>query len=280
MILFFVAMCLWQSATSFATPQPNKSQKGAITEISSERTIGLMNEIRTDKVLLRADGTAIYVGKSDVERIGRFQGVISKPIFDQLAQLLLSQKFFDLKTHAVVRPDEKVSIFAAVRGGKRKMIYQYGSSYSTALWGIEMAIRGVAADIKWKKVESKSDAEKTKSNLRGVAMAGPISPVEREGELNEKPLAGAVITIQPDGGGKEIIRRRADKEGRFEFALEPGTYLLVPLGPQASDTASEESEPDDKPKKKWMLPSGEPQTIVIADGKVTEVVVHYDTGIR
>jgi len=280
MVLFFCVAGLWQAA-GFAAPQVNEVKENMITEISLERSPSDWDQMPADKVVLYADGTAIYIGRRNVDRIGHFKGKIRKETFEKLVKLLTTQDFFDLKEISMALTDTSISVVSVTRGGKGTTFIDHGiGNYPITLWGIEMAIRGVAANIKWKKVEPKSDAEKTKTNLRGVAMAGPISPVEREGEPNEKPLAGAVITIQPDGGGKEIIRKRADKEGRFEFALEPGTYLLVPLGPQASDVAPEEDEPDDKPKKKWMLPSGEPQTIVIEAGKVTEVVVHYDTGIR
>jgi hypothetical protein len=102
------------------------------------------------------------------------------------------------------------------------------------------------------------------SGIRGVAMAGPIFPVERPGVPNTRPLANAIITVQPDGGGAEIARQRTDANGRFEIPLPPGVYRIVPLPPDP--TAS--------------LPRGEPQTVTVRDGAFTDVVVNYDTGIR
>jgi hypothetical protein len=102
------------------------------------------------------------------------------------------------------------------------------------------------------------------SGIRGVAMAGPIFPVERPGIPNTRPLANAIITVQPDGGGAEIARQRTDANGRFEIPLAPGVYRIVPLPPDPTA----------------ILPRGEPQTVTVRDGSFTDVVVNYDTGIR
>jgi hypothetical protein len=103
-----------------------------------------------------------------------------------------------------------------------------------------------------------------KSGIRGLAEAGPIKPVQRPGEKNTAPLPGAIITIQPSGGGAEITRQKADQNGRFEIPLSPGTYRLVPLPPQPGA----------------VYPRGTPQTVTVKTGKFTEVTVEYDTGIR
>jgi hypothetical protein len=102
------------------------------------------------------------------------------------------------------------------------------------------------------------------SALRGVAEAGPIFPHERPGIPNTRPLPGAIITVQPAGGGPEIARSTADQNGRFQIPLAPGTYLIVPLPPQPGA----------------VLPRGIPQTVTVRAGGFTEVVVEYDTGIR
>jgi hypothetical protein len=102
------------------------------------------------------------------------------------------------------------------------------------------------------------------SAIRGVAMAGPIYPVEIPGVPNTRPLAGAVLTLQPVNGGAEIARVRADGEGRFQIPIAPGTYLLVPLPP---DPAA-------------FLPRGIPVVVTVRPGGFTDITVDYDTGIR
>jgi hypothetical protein len=107
-------------------------------------------------------------------------------------------------------------------------------------------------------------ARASASGIRGIALAGPVSPVERPGVPNARPLPGATITVRPARGGEEIAREHADQNGRFEIALEPGTYLIVPLPPQANAS----------------LPRGKTETVEVPVNRFMEVVVKYDTGIR
>ena len=281
-----------------------------VTEISLQRT-SCFGSCSVDKVTLRSDGTAVYNGIANVERIGRYKGKFwkrpsAKPqlkgafelpegvkeldvtppdYFLGIVELLRLNKFFEM-TDSYGQGEEAndfpTVIISAVRSGKRKTVINRFVQGSIALWGIAMAMRGVAAEIKWQKAEPADAANAEKSGIRGVAMAGPVRPVDRFGDPpNERPLAGAVITIQPDGGGKEITRKRADEKGRFEIALAPGTYLLVPLAPWANDEAPPQ-EPQDNDLKgdAVMLPRGTPQTVFVQAGDFTEVTVDYDTGIR
>jgi hypothetical protein len=117
---------------------------------------------------------------------------------------------------------------------------------------------------KWNIVLGGSPGTVGPSAIRGQALAGPIFPVERPGVPNTRPLAGAIITLQPAGGGPEITRVRADQDGRFQIPIAPGSYLIVPLPP---DPAA-------------FLPRGVPQTVTVRAGGFTDVVVQYDTGIR
>jgi hypothetical protein len=69
------------------------------------------------------------------------------------------------------------------------------------------------------------------SGIEGVALVGPIQPVERLGVPDTKPLPGAVILIETADGGKEVARAVADQNGKFDIRLAPGSYLLVALPP-------------------------------------------------
>jgi hypothetical protein len=104
----------------------------------------------------------------------------------------------------------------------------------------------------------------TTSGIDGVALVGPIAPVERPGEPNARPLPNAVITVQPDGGGAEIVRQRTDPQGHFRIVLPPGRYRVVPLPPQPNQT----------------LPRGEIQTVTVTANQFANITVHYDSGIR
>ncbi len=105
---------------------------------------------------------------------------------------------------------------------------------------------------------------KATSGIEGVALVGPISPVDRPGVSNTAPLAGAVISIQRPNSGVEVARVVADQQGRFQINLPPGTYRLVPLPPQSGA----------------LYPRGIPQTVTLAPGEMTQVTVMYDSGIR
>jgi hypothetical protein len=104
----------------------------------------------------------------------------------------------------------------------------------------------------------------TASGISGTAVEGPITPVERLGVPNTRPLPGAIITIQPAGGGPELARVQADAQGNFQLNLDPGTYEIVPLAPQPGA----------------IFPRGITQEITVLPDQVLKVVVNYDTGLR
>jgi hypothetical protein len=101
------------------------------------------------------------------------------------------------------------------------------------------------------------------SGISGKVMIGPISPVEKEGEVNEKPYPDALIFIMDASGKKKMKEVKSDLDGLFKVYLAPGTYLLVPQSP-----------------KNQALPVGEPQTVIVLENRFTDVTVNYDSGIR
>jgi len=124
-----------------------------ITEITLGRT-PCFGTCPVDTVTLRADGTAAYTGKRFVERMGEYRGSLAREEFDRLASLLAVQGFFSLKDrYAVAATDLPSRVTGAVRSGKRKNVTDYGGAGPDNLWTIERAIQGVAAEIRWTKVE-------------------------------------------------------------------------------------------------------------------------------
>ena len=67
--------------------------------------------------------------------------------------------------------------------------------------------------------------EDLNSGLYGNITLGPINPVEREGEENDRPYQ-ATISIKNQSGTREIERFTSGKDGRFKVFLKPGTYLF------------------------------------------------------
>jgi hypothetical protein len=102
------------------------------------------------------------------------------------------------------------------------------------------------------------------SGVFGVVLEGPTQPVERPGVPDTRPVPGAVISVQPSGGGAEITRATADAMGMYQISLPPGAYRLVPLAPDPTA----------------FYPRGIPQDVVIGPGQVLDVTLMMDTGIR
>ena len=98
------------------------------------------------------------------------------------------------------------------------------------------------------------------TGINGVAMeetgGGNVNPPPPP---TFSPLAGAIIVVQSEGGGREITRGVADSHGGFRVELPPGTYLLVPLAPQ---------------DQQFVLAPPQ-QTVVVLPDKLTQVVVTY-----
>ena len=98
------------------------------------------------------------------------------------------------------------------------------------------------------------------SGVGGRALAGPQCPVEVEGSpCPDLPWQGVVVATDEASGEETSVT--TDTDGRFELALEPGTYEV---------TIDAGSAP----------PFAESQTVTVEAGSYTEIVVSVDTGIR
>jgi hypothetical protein len=97
------------------------------------------------------------------------------------------------------------------------------------------------------------------SGVRGIVLAGPTCPVEREGDpCPDKPLSIGIRILRRG----ELVRRiRSGADGRFRAALPPGFYVLDPvLGPGP--------------------PSGGPAGARVRAHLWTRIRILVDTGIR
>ena len=103
------------------------------------------------------------------------------------------------------------------------------------------------------------------SGVKGVVLAGPVSPVARPGVPNEKPVAGAIIqyfnAVMANAVVQTVI---ADSQGRFQFSAPPGTYSVSATIPGDENTGFGHGT----------------QTVNVLAGHVTEITFHLDTGIR
>ena len=98
------------------------------------------------------------------------------------------------------------------------------------------------------------------SGVEGQVLIGPVCPVVQAGqECPDQPYQ-ATLTVN-SLTGERIAQVRTDDKGRFRIPLATGDYVLHPESSNAMSFAGE-------------------QTIHIEDGIFTNLVVHYDSGIR
>jgi hypothetical protein len=104
-----------------------------------------------------------------------------------------------------------------------------------------------------------------KTGVRGVVVAGPTCPVETmppQPGCEPQPVEGALLLIQ-DAEGREVARATSAANGRFEVALAPGAYLVVP-----------------QPVEGLMGTAPEATFTVELEQSITRLTIAYDTGIR
>ena len=74
-------------------------------------------------------------------------------------------------------------------------------------------------------------------------------------------MADISVRVQPEGGGAERVQK-TDKNGRFEFRLPPGKYVIVPVPPADLRLRTRK------------------QDVEVKDKNFAEVVLTCDTGMR
>jgi hypothetical protein len=104
-------------------------------------------------------------------------------------------------------------------------------------------------------------AARDEGGIFGQVLLGPISPVERLGQVNERPYE-ADVRVLDAGDGREVARFRSRADGMFRLGLPPGTYRLLP-SPGGS-----------------VYPRATEQTVSVEAARFTRVIIRYDTGIR
>jgi hypothetical protein len=136
-------------------PEPPQEAAKKVTEITLERSGA--GGGREDTLTLRSDGKALYVGKKNVERIGRYQGTISEHGFQDnfplLAETYAALRGQPLSTGKPTGGRVTAVTIRIVWDGKPEEIADFFPGLDRPLWSLEMATRGVAADIVWKKDE-------------------------------------------------------------------------------------------------------------------------------
>ena len=103
------------------------------------------------------------------------------------------------------------------------------------------------------------------SGIRGLVLAGPVSPVSHPGEPNEKPVPKAVVTYYNALAASAVVTTViADEQGRFGFSVPPGEYIVAATIPGDEHTSF----------------GHDTKKVKVLASEVTRIVFHLDTGIR
>ena len=99
------------------------------------------------------------------------------------------------------------------------------------------------------------------SGVAGLVLVGPTCPVQRvDDPCPDRPLAAALLVR--DAAGRPVCATASGDDGRFRAALPAGDYVLDPGSPEP----------------RW--PRGSATAVTVRDGRWTEAVVEFDSGIR
>lgn len=96
--------------------------------------------------------------------------------------------------------------------------------------------------------------------LVGRVLRGPITPVCVEGQPCDAPFSANFLVFR---GGRLVTGFQSAADGRFRLTLAPGLYLIRPRA--------------DAP---LLSPEAQSREVRVEAQPVTEVELHFDTGIR
>jgi hypothetical protein len=98
------------------------------------------------------------------------------------------------------------------------------------------------------------------SGIEGQVLMGPMCPVVQQGpSCPDQPYQATLTVNSPNGG--VMVQFQTDGQGHFRIPLEPGQYTLHPESPNGIQFAAD-------------------QVIGVGVGQYTQVIVHFDSGIR
>jgi|GEM_PF-5307425 len=128
-----------------------------------------IEEIRVsdmDQVIcLRADGTAQLSFRGhpnwfeEDERVGKYTAVLDRRTFQRLEAMPGAAGFDDLKTHYLPY-SSMIICTTVVRAGKERTLARHDRAIASDpeppkdLWALEMAVRGIASELKWEPIET------------------------------------------------------------------------------------------------------------------------------
>jgi hypothetical protein len=214
------------SAQTATDAQSKAEEQKGITQIILQRT-WCYGPCPIDRLVLNSDGTAIYEGRANVEKVGLYNGTFWKPQFKLLSEQLEKQGLLDFKFEiGEANIDTPDTILTVMRDRLPVTVVNHSIEGSPVLWMMEKAIVGFATGIRWKKDESAG-----KSGIKGI-FRRPLSEEEatRVAKIDPKieamPIPYAEVYIYPINNYKAFTRCYTNQTGRFDVLLPPGKYQV------------------------------------------------------
>lgn len=99
------------------------------------------------------------------------------------------------------------------------------------------------------------------SGIYGIITIGPITPVEKVGEINYNPYKTTIV-VKSENGLEEITEFSSSEDGSFKVYLELGIYIL------------------EQQKSSNPFPILKPIKVEVEENQFSEVNISFDTGIR
>lgn len=100
------------------------------------------------------------------------------------------------------------------------------------------------------------------SGIRGSVLLGPTCPVASPGFDTPCVTPYAATLVLTNDDGERVATTTSGPDGRFEFTVPPGQYVIAP-------------QPAGDP-----FPAAQPVDVNVEPGQFVETQINYDTGIR
>ena len=187
-----------------------QSQAGKITAIR------LWNNLPSEKILLKSDGTASYFGGDLNSRpgVGEYHGTFSPNEFHRLAEAFNRKEFADLREQYPVHYAVGTALYsiAVVTNDQPEKLILVGSGRVPDVLGrLKSAIHEAASKVVW---------HEGPSGVRGVLVMQNAEPLPDNATVDVQSLDRLF--------GSSDIAFPVDGQGRFEMPLPPGSYQLTP----------------------------------------------------
>jgi hypothetical protein len=140
-------------------PPPAPASTALITEIMLQRMQDGWGMRPDYTVVLRADGSATYVGRAGVPMLGPYSAPIETEEFRRLAEQAIEIGFFALKDDYPEGPtDQATTITTITANERRKRVRNYGYSGPDELRSFENAVVLAAARLAWR-ADARTDGQ-------------------------------------------------------------------------------------------------------------------------